>query len=89
MSITDGTYRLGGLRFIVSNALPQVPKLKISPECPCSPEFRADMDAWLVERFGYTDTAFIFDSKVAGRMTAILNSRMEAEIRRIFQGSGA
>lgn len=31
------------------------PKLKLSPDCPVSDGFRAEMDAWLVGRFGYRD----------------------------------
>lgn len=41
-----------GIRMIESPALEPKPKLKLSPACPVSDEFRAEMDAWLLEMFG-------------------------------------
>ena len=31
---------------------PDIPKMKLSAECPVSPEFRAEIDAWMVKFFG-------------------------------------
>ena len=52
--------RVGGLfcgRRVVELPTHRSPKLKLSPDCPVSDEFRAEMDAWLVEQFGYRDTS--------------------------------
>lgn len=39
-------------RFIEAPELEPKPKLKLSPSCPVSDEFRAEMNAWLLEMFG-------------------------------------
>ena len=52
--------RVGGLfcgRRVVELPTHRSTKLKLSPDCPVSDEFRAEMDAWLVEQFGYRDTS--------------------------------
>ena len=41
-----------GIRIFESPLLEAKPKLKLSPSCPVSDEFRAEMDAWLLDRFG-------------------------------------
>lgn len=43
---------LTGVRVFESPLLEAKPKLKLSPACPVSDEFRAEMDAWLLDRFG-------------------------------------
>lgn len=43
---------LAGARVFESPLLEAKPKLKLSPACPVSDEFRAEMDAWLLDRFG-------------------------------------
>lgn len=51
---------LGGLlcgRRVVELPTHRSPKLEVSPDCPVSDEFRAEMDAWLVEQFGYRDAS--------------------------------
>lgn len=46
-----------GMRVFESPLLEAKPKLKLSPSCPVSDEFRAEIDAWLLDRFGvHTDT---------------------------------
>lgn len=59
-------------REVVELPVARTPKLKISPDCPVSDEFRAEMDAWLVGRFGYRDTsvfqpgrAYLFGNTIA------------------------
>jgi hypothetical protein len=81
-SIRDAVDRLnrellggGGLlcgRRVVELPTHRSPKLKLSPDCPVSDEFRAEMDAWLVEQFGYRDAsifqpgrAYLFGDTVA------------------------
>jgi len=29
-----------------------IPKMKLSADCPVSPEFRVEIDAWMIEFFG-------------------------------------
>lgn len=81
-SIRDAVDRLnrellgvGGLlygRRVVELPTHRSPKLKVSPDCPVSDEFRAEMDAWLIEQFGYRGTsvfqpgmAYLFGDTVA------------------------
>ena len=47
-----GALNMLGVRIFESPALEPKPKLKLSPACPVSDEFRAEMDAWLLEMFG-------------------------------------
>lgn len=47
-----GALDLLGVRIFESPTLEPKPKLKLSPSCPVSDEFRAEMDAWLLDRFG-------------------------------------
>lgn len=41
-----------GIRIFEAPELEPKPKLKLSPSCPVSDKFRAEMDAWLLEMFG-------------------------------------
>jgi hypothetical protein len=43
---------LMGIRLIESPLLSDRPKLKLSDKVNVTPEFRAEYDAWLLERFG-------------------------------------
>lgn len=47
-----GALDLLGVRIFESPTLEPKPKLKLSPSCPVSDEFRAEMDAWLLDMFG-------------------------------------
>ena len=47
-----------GVRVFESPLLEAKPKLKLSPACPVSDEFRAEMDAWLLDRFGIDPETF-------------------------------
>lgn len=47
-----GDLFFAGMRVFESPLLEAKPKLKLSPSCPVSDEFRAEMDAWLLDRFG-------------------------------------
>lgn len=40
---------LNGYNIIVT---PDVPKMKLSADCPVTPTFRAEIDAWMFEFFG-------------------------------------
>ena len=47
-----GDLFFAGMRVFESPLLEAKPKLKLSPSCPVSDKFRAEMDAWLLEIFG-------------------------------------
>lgn len=47
-----GDLFFAGMRVFEAPTLEAKPKLKLSPACPVSDEFRAEMDAWLLDRFG-------------------------------------
>ena len=47
-----GVMDLLGIKIFEAPDLEPKPKLKLSPACPVSDEFRAEMDAWLLDRFG-------------------------------------
>lgn len=51
----EGTFSgsIGGARVYVT---PDLPKMKLSPECPVTPDFRVEMDAWLLSFFGVSNT---------------------------------
>lgn len=53
---------LTGVRVFESPLLEAKPKLKLSPACPVSDEFRAEMDAWLLDRFGVDPEALVAPS---------------------------
>lgn len=59
---------LFGMRVIESMALSREPKLKVRSDVPMSPAARAAMNAWLLERFGDQEVAYIMDmSALLGR----------------------
>lgn len=43
---------LGGVALYV---LPDTPRMQLSPECPVTEDFRAEMNAWMVDFFGTTN----------------------------------
>lgn len=47
-----GVMDLLGIKIFEAPDLEPKPKLKLSPACPVSDEFRAEMDAWLLDMFG-------------------------------------
>ena len=38
---------------------PQIPKVELSEDCPCSDECRDAFNLWLIDRFGYKDTSIL------------------------------
>lgn len=51
----------GGVRVIESPLISPVPKIQISPQFQwCTPEFRAEYDKWLLDRFGTKQVAYMF-----------------------------
>lgn len=41
-----------GMNIVESALLTPEPKIKLSASCPVGPKFRAEMDSWLLNRFG-------------------------------------
>lgn len=70
-----------GLRVYVT---PDVPKMQLSKDVPVSPDFRREIDAWLIELLGYTnilgDDAILM-SEVMG--TIHCNPRNYARLKNI------
>jgi len=66
----------GNLVYVTSD----VPKMKLSADCPVSQEFRIEMDAWLLEFFG---TSNVFeDGKVVETAHALhMNPRTLAQLK--------
>ena len=44
---------LYGVRVVVT---PDTPRMQLSEDCPVTPEFRAEMNAWMLGFFGVTNT---------------------------------
>lgn len=58
-----GAMDLMGISIIETPLLEPKPKLKLSPACPVSDEFRQEMDAWLLEMFG-TEAPEVYQSSL-------------------------
>lgn len=68
--------------------VPDQPKFQISPECPLTPEFRAEMNAWCLSFFGTTN--YIADGEIISSNTTFgkfmyANPRTYARIKAIFE----
>lgn len=44
--------RLFGLAVHVS---PDTPRMRLAEDCPCTPEYRVELNAWMLEFFGTTN----------------------------------
>jgi len=62
---------LFGVKIIESEHVRPVPNVLFDPERKCDawapPAYRAQVDAWLLGRFGAHQVAYIFDSAATGR----------------------
>jgi hypothetical protein len=57
----------GAIKFVESPFVQPVPVLQLHPDFPwCTPEFRAKTNAWLLERFGMQEVAYMFQSGTFG-----------------------
>lgn len=54
------------IRIQASPLVKPVQTLKVSPNCPCSDEMRAEMDKYLLDMFGMQDCAYLMDFSMAG-----------------------
>jgi len=62
MPFVHGNLSLFGISVTESRFIPRVPVLQVDPNFKwCTEEARADMNAWLVERFGYKTTIYFAD----------------------------
>lgn len=76
------TASLFGIRIFIT---PDIPKMKLSVECPVSSEFRAEIDAWMIVFFGTTN--LLSDGKVLQTANALhMNPRTFAYFK---QGGAA
>jgi hypothetical protein len=56
-----------GIKILPSEHVQPVPVLQLHPDFPwCTPEFRAKTNAWLLERFGTMEVAYMFDPRALG-----------------------
>ena len=61
------TNTLLGLNIIESPHVQPVPVLQLRPQFVwCSDEFRAEMNAWLLEMFGTKEVMYVFDGRALG-----------------------
>lgn len=57
---------LFGMPVYESPLIRSVPKIQLSPGFKyCTPEFRAEMNQWLLEQFGTKHVAYAFDGRLA------------------------
>lgn len=56
MSLTVGSSHLNGYKVIIHKP---VPKLQLSEDCPVSDDFRIEINAWLIDFFGYEKDSII------------------------------
>lgn len=75
-----GALFFAGMRVFESPLLEAKPKLKLSPSCPVSDAFRAEMDAWLLDRFGV-------DPETLGKAVIVPNGiAMAPSVVRVLRG---
>lgn len=90
------TPTLFGLRVITSDLVPdEVPKIQVRDiklsdgTSILTPEFRADLNAWLLARFGKKQVAYVLGDGQAIAMSARMKARIEREMQRaMFNGYG-
>lgn len=77
-----------GFPVITSPLVQPVPVLTFDPAhklCWATPEFRAEMNAWLLERFGTKEVAYIFDPhalRIMGNQTIVMHPETVARLKR-------
>lgn len=75
------------LRVIPDNLAPRRPRLKISDDFPyCSAEFRAEWNAWALERFGTEEVCYVMDSSVLKELQAGIACNIERRIVKVLVG---
>lgn len=73
--LTQAKFQIGGMKIIQSQFIEPEPVLQLDPKFEwCTPEFRAKTNAWLRERFGVRDVAYIMGGNV------FMNPRMAAKV---------
>ena len=69
----------GSPKFIHSPLLDPQPKLRIRDDVPVSDKFRAEMNQWLADTFGYTEDKFAY--LMPSRGFAMVSNRHLAMIK--------
>ncbi|MFZ6767811.1 hypothetical protein ACO0LM_12075 [Undibacterium sp. Di26W] len=73
---------IGGLIIISSPYVKDVPRMTLSPKVTVTPEFRAEMNAWMLEFFGTEQTGLEFTDPATGIKTVILSEEAYAALIR-------
>lgn len=74
----QAAYQHMGCKIIVTY---DVPKMVLSEDCPVTPEFRAEINAWLIGFFGFSNT--VEDGKaVQVGNTLMMNPRTYKEFQK-------
>lgn len=66
-----------GLRVVI---VEDQPKRQLAADCPVSPEYRVEVDRWMVEYFGLTNVIEDGDYRVVGE-TILMNHRTYQSLR--------
>lgn len=76
-------HEMSGMRVYISPDLVR-PKLQLSEDCPVTPDFRVEMNAWMLEFFGTVTESLVPDNQamVCEKIGAIyVNPRTFARLR--------
>ena len=72
------TQEIFGIKIYVTADLP---KMQLSDDCPVTPKFRIEINAWMIEFFGYTNV--IPDGQMfKSNGCLFMNPRTNAELKR-------
>ena len=61
----DNPIMFGGVTVICNPVLDTIPRMTLSEDVTVTPEFRREMNKWLVEFFGYKSDLYIIENNVA------------------------
>ena len=76
---------LYGIKIIANDAIPEKqPILELSRKINVSDRFRAEMNAWLLEKFGYVTVMYVFSAPdVTGKQEVMMvNSKVLDKFKR-------
>lgn len=79
-------HTFGGFKVIKHHLIPdEAPVLQMHPNCDpqglwCTPEFRASVNKWLLDRFGTQPVAYFFTQEQALAMSHRMAARIERDI---------
>ena len=61
--------RLYGLPVRLNDSRAKIPKMQLSPDCPVTPDFRAEVNAWMLDFFGCTLGEYVVPTGTVYRVT--------------------